>query len=205
MVARIKERFITPETILALTWEWECMDLVEFQKKTPENSLLTSFNNMFPRLQKLQLCLSRSFHIDDLLKSRLLNAFANVEESRLARHKVSSTLMGVVADIQTSISTHKETVERLILAALVTGRRRFQQIGVPTWRGRRNSKPVRKFFVCKRFGCWLTNYTRKERTQSLKENTRLRAFVMDIHNVGNDENDHDQPDPLDDLEDLAVN
>lgn len=205
MVARIKEMFLTQKTILVLTLEWEYMDLVKLQRKSPQNSLMTSFNNMFSPIQELQLCLPHSYHNDDLLKSRLLNAGVNVDTCRLARQKVSPMLMGFVADIQTSISTHKETVESSNPSTLLTDLRHFQQTGVPTWCGRRNNRPARKCFVCKKFSCWSTNHPREERTQALKENTRLRAFVMDIYNVGNDEIGHDKPEPLDYFEALPVN
>lgn len=141
-----------------------------------------SFNHMFSRLQELQLCLPCSHHSDDLPKSRLLVVCVNVDAWRLARPIVFPTLMGVVADIQTSMLTHKKTMESSNTSALVTDRRRFQQTGVRTWRGRRNKRPARKWFVCKKFECWSTKYISKKGTHALKEKRvswlLLRIFMM---------------------------
>lgn len=71
MLSRFRERIVTQETILALTLEWESMDLIEFQKKTPKCYWLNSFNNIFARRQGLQLCLPRLYHSDEQLKTGL--------------------------------------------------------------------------------------------------------------------------------------
>lgn len=167
---------------------------------------------MITRLQDIQLCLPRAFQSDDLLKNRILNACTGIEACRLSRQKVAPTLMGVVVDLQTSISTFQENnkpseIAEMQSSALVTDRRRHQGSNVPPWRGKRDNKSSKRCFVCKRFGCWSTNHSPEERKIALKSNTRLRAFVMDLFSVEHEPNDNGIIDDncVDELEDLAVN
>lgn len=110
MAAKLQERSITHERILALTGEWENINLLNFHAQNANQSLSASLNQMIARIQEVQLCLSRTFQSDDLLKNRILNAYEWVEACRLDRHKMAIILMAVGADFQTSISTVQEPV-----------------------------------------------------------------------------------------------
>lgn len=175
MVSKIQTRFITQDSVLALTREWETLNLTEYHGKQPEQPLSAFLNGMVARLQELQLCLPRAFHSDELLKSRLLNACSGVEACRLARQKVAPTVMGVIADLETPISTFQTTPPFSSTAptALVIDRRLRQNTGAPPWRGRRNYKQARKCLVCKKSRFWFTNHSAEERARALGQNLRL--------------------------------
>ncbi len=106
MVSMVRNRFVTSESTLALTREWDNMSLRDYAKKYPDKSLRDSLDLMVKRLQELQLCLPRPYQNDEMLKHRLLNACDGFEECKFARQKVSPTVMGVIADLQNSIATH---------------------------------------------------------------------------------------------------
>lgn len=74
MENKIRKRFITQECVLALTQEWEYATLLDYQVRYQGKCLSEVFNLLLDRLQELQLCIPSTFHSDDLLKNRLLNA-----------------------------------------------------------------------------------------------------------------------------------
>lgn len=211
MTSKMRERFITQESVLALTREWESVTLLEYQDKYPNKMLSEVFGILVARLQELQLCLPRSFHSDDLLKNRLLNACTGVEACRLARQKVAPTVMGVIADLQTSISTFNWSalIQNPSANALLTDRRRITQRGGAPWQGRRNNRGKAKCIVCNKIGCWSTNHTFEERKRALRENNRLRAFVMDVLSLttspDNDTETPEEQNEYDILEEIAAN
>lgn len=53
MATRVREHFVTQETVLVLAHEWEEMNLTELSAKHPDMPLLTIFNKIVARLQKL--------------------------------------------------------------------------------------------------------------------------------------------------------
>lgn len=152
------------------------MNLMEIHAKNADELLLTIFNKMVARLQNLQLCMPRTFHSDALLEDRLLNACSGVDACRLARWKMAPTLMGVIPDLQTSISTHCSETLPTNSTALAISPTRFRNYDSPTWRGRRGHKSARKCLVCKKSGCWSTNHTQEDLTKALQSKYRFRNF-----------------------------
>lgn len=106
MANKIRERFITQKCLPAQTGVWKYATLLDYQAGYRERCLLEAFNLLVDRLRELQLCLPCLFRSDDLLKNCVLNVCVGVKACRLARKKVAPTVMGVIADFQTSISTH---------------------------------------------------------------------------------------------------
>lgn len=96
-----------------------------------------------------------------------------VDSCRLARQKVSPTLMRVVADMQTSILTHQETSENVSSAALVTKRRRFQQAGGTHLARWVQQQAGVKMIFCEKYSCYSTHQFHEEQTRTLKINTRF--------------------------------
>lgn len=145
MAAKIKEHFIAHESVLALSRERESMSLQKFRLEHENQPISSSLNQMITRLQDIQLCLPRVFQSDDLLYNRLLNACAEIEACRHTWQKVAPTLMGVVADLQTSISTFLENndpngIAEMHSNALITDKRPHQGSDVPTWREKKDNK-----------------------------------------------------------------
>lgn len=191
---------------------------IYYSRKLPDKlfpkPLSAVFNRMVERLHELQLCLPRDFHSDEVLESRLLNACTRVEAYRLSRQKVSLTVMGVIADLQTSIGTHIDVsdTERFKPLALVTDRRRHQNPSTPPWCGRRFQDTPRKSIVWGRSGCWSTNHPKDKRLEALQRNKTFRAFITDLLDDSKEEHtkepntsgNAEELDPLDHLEELVV-
>lgn len=146
--------------------------------------LSTELNGMMERLQEILLCLPRVFSNGEVLKSRLWSVCADVEACRLrlAKQEVSQTVMGVIADLQTSVATYQETshADCATPLALVTDLRRFRSTPTPPWRGRRFQNTPRKCIVCGKSGCWSTNHPKYKRLEALRKNKTFYAFIADL-------------------------
>lgn len=105
MDGKNRERFITLESVLALTSEWGNISLLEYRPKHAYKHLSRALKLIDEQLQKLQLSLPRAFHSVDLLKKRLFKACSGIEACHLAHQKVAPTAIDVIADIKTSLST----------------------------------------------------------------------------------------------------
>lgn len=75
--------------------------------------------------------------------------------------KVSPILMGMIACLQTSLSTVQQDEKKFLeeATALITDSRRHCDTRTPSWRGHCKSKASRKCLVCKMFGCWSTKHS----------------------------------------------
>ena len=97
-------------------------------------------------------------------------------ENRLACQKVSETVEGVIADIQTSSSTFRHRTNSNYLesnALLVDCQRKGRR------KTRHGSKNNQRWFVYRKLDCWSTMQPMTERLRELGQNESARAHIFE--------------------------
>ena len=179
MVEKVKQRFLTEERTLTMTQEWESTSLSTYIKENPSLTKKEVARQDDFRLQELQICLPKEYRSDVILKNKLLSACAGIDECRLARQKVASTVEGVIADLHTSISTastssSQDTPNDLLTALFTTTRKR---VGNFT-----RSPPTNKTcYVCGKFGCYSSKHSTEEKLAALRKRPKVSERMSLMH------------------------
>ena len=179
MVIKVRKRFLTEERTLVMTREWDSTLLVNYIKENPEKSKNEYLEKIIARLQELQECLPEEYRSDIMLKNKLLSAVAGVEECRLARQKVSSTVEGVIGGLHNSIEStlgEKPDKSNTFTTALLAERRRVRRNSMT-----HNKNKGKLCYVCKKANCWSIKHPVAERIKAFRENKKLRAFMTECY------------------------
>lgn len=144
LVQKTKERFQTKERVRNLLREWSTPSLTSILSVIVEKSNMECLELLITRIYYIQASPPKEYRNDNSLKNKLLNAVIDREDCQLAYFKPAEKVQGIIADLHSSLVPVKKALQ---IDAMVVDRK-----------FRRNKKKGRKFFVCKREGCWSTKH-----------------------------------------------
>jgi hypothetical protein len=104
----IRKRFETDEQGRSNLFDWDTIKLDDIVEKNPDKSTTQCLDILIRDMSALQRNLPSDYHSDRILRDKLLNACRDNEACRFACYKASSTLMGVINDLQSSIKTFEK-------------------------------------------------------------------------------------------------
>eukprot|EP00171_Calliarthron_tuberculosum_P004960 IDg4960t1 len=189
IIQKLRERFITPESIRALVSEFENITLQSVMHSNSGKTITDCLNIMVARLQELQMCLPQEYRSELILRNRLLNAARNVEACKLAIQKPALTVQGVIADLQSSVQTIANPLPTLNSNAMLIDRNM-----------RTKKSNLKRCYVCHKLGCFSTKHPYAERLKALKSNKkRFRALVTAVDNLESEDENNDTIETLDDF------
>lgn len=102
----MKESLQPPERKRALLREWNSLTLKTMFESNIDKSPVECLELLITRLSEIQSNLQTEHRKDTILRDRLLIATLEVDACRLAYHKPSDTLQGVISDGHASLGTH---------------------------------------------------------------------------------------------------
>jgi Reverse transcriptase (RNA-dependent DNA polymerase) len=105
----IRKRFETKEQRRSNILDWEALKLDNVIKEHPDKSTKQCLDILIRQMTVIQRNLPPSYHTDDILCDKLLNACRANKACRNACYKASDTLLGIINDLQSSIKTYEQS------------------------------------------------------------------------------------------------
>lgn len=111
LVNETRARFQTKERTQALLLEWDDMTLNNVRRANLYKNLSEFSNQLTSLLSGIQCYRPEQYRGNVITRDKLLNAIRDTSACGLAYQKPTSTLRGVIANLQASVATSLESVE----------------------------------------------------------------------------------------------
>jgi hypothetical protein len=180
----MQRRFETDEQGRLNLLKWESLTLESVIKKNPDKNTSECLDILIKTMTTIQRNLPSAYHDDKILCDKLINACRTTEACKFACYKAGNTLVGIISDLQASITTHEQTKHPNTIFtfdknpepdAYFVDRRYKGPSRPPRSSQKKYHQPrdqSKKCLVCKKYGCWSTNHTPTERQQAAAQMKR---------------------------------
>jgi hypothetical protein len=103
------KRFETDEQGRLNLLIWETLTLNDTIKKNPNKPIAQCLDILIKQITTIQRNLPMAYHADKILCDKLINACRTNEACKFACYKAGNTLVGIISDLQASITTHEQS------------------------------------------------------------------------------------------------
>lgn len=136
-------------------------------------------------LPNIQTCILDEHRRDVIIRNNILNSVIDMPYCRLVYEKLSPTLSGVTADLQSSVALASDISQLQSPIVSYADRRRHNFNYCPRNcsenRFGESKRVDKKCIVCGSPGCWSKNHLLRERMSALRKNEHRRSLVTSFH------------------------
>jgi hypothetical protein len=105
----IRKRFETDKQGRLNLLTWETLTLNDTIKKNSDKTTAQCLDILIKQMTTIQYNLPIAYHANKILCNKLINACRTNKAFKFACYKACNTLVGIISDLQASITTHKQS------------------------------------------------------------------------------------------------